>query len=326
MADGSHKPIEAIEIGDVVVGMGRHLNRVEKLFVPEIKQRALYAFNGGDFFVTAAHPFKLADDGWGAIDPDALVLQQPKLVEKIGKVKPLKVGDDLLTEDDRPIKLTSIESRDRYPVNMPVYDLSLDGNKTYYANGFLAHNKSCFVAGALVAMADGSFKKIEDIVPGDYVQGRYGEANAVLALDRVTLGQRPLYQINGHHYTTDEHPHWTARGPAALNPSSLEGDWGHKHPIILQSGKTVYRENIGLTRPVQTMRKTDLLVGMNRMHTIDRIEKMTAQPSLQLYNLVLGGSHTYFIDGYLVTGWPREDDFDYDIWTAKPAFVQALAA
>jgi hypothetical protein len=37
----------------------------------------------------------------------------------------------------------------------------------------------------------------------------------------------------------------------------------------------------------------------------------------QLYNLVIGGSHTYHVDGYAVTGWPREDDFDYDLWKAR---------
>jgi hypothetical protein len=35
-------------------------------------------------------------------------------------------------------------------------------------------------------------------------------------------------------------------------------------------------------------------------------------PETQLYNLVVGGSHTYHVEGYAVTGWPREDDFDYD--------------
>ena len=40
-------------------------------------------------------------------------------------------------------------------------------------------------------------------------------------------------------------------------------------------------------------------------------------PDTQLYNLVVGGSHTYHVDGYAVTGWPKEDDFDYDVWCVK---------
>ena len=37
----------------------------------------------------------------------------------------------------------------------------------------------------------------------------------------------------------------------------------------------------------------------------------------QLYNLVVDGSHTYHVDGYAVTGWPSENDFDYDTWSRK---------
>ena len=40
-------------------------------------------------------------------------------------------------------------------------------------------------------------------------------------------------------------------------------------------------------------------------------------PETKLYNFVVGGSHTYFVNGYAVTGWPREDDFDYDKWESK---------
>jgi len=44
------------------------------------------------------------------------------------------------------------------------------------------------------------------------------------------------------------------------------------------------------------------------------LEVYEMPPETQLYNLVVGGSHTYHVEGYAVTGWPREDDFDYDAW------------
>jgi hypothetical protein len=44
------------------------------------------------------------------------------------------------------------------------------------------------------------------------------------------------------------------------------------------------------------------------------LETYDLPPETQLYNLVVGGSHTYHVEGYAVTGWPREDDFDYDAW------------
>jgi hypothetical protein len=44
------------------------------------------------------------------------------------------------------------------------------------------------------------------------------------------------------------------------------------------------------------------------------LEVYSMPETTQLYNLVVSGSHTYHVDGYAVTGWPREDDFDYDRW------------
>jgi hypothetical protein len=47
---------------------------------------------------------------------------------------------------------------------------------------------------------------------------------------------------------------------------------------------------------------------------VKTLETYSLPPETQLYNLVVGGSHTYHVDGYAVTGWPREDDFNYDEW------------
>jgi hypothetical protein len=47
------------------------------------------------------------------------------------------------------------------------------------------------------------------------------------------------------------------------------------------------------------------------------LETYSLPPDTQLYNLVVSGSHTYHVDGYAVTGFPREDDFDYDAWVPR---------
>jgi hypothetical protein len=56
------------------------------------------------------------------------------------------------------------------------------------------------------------------------------------------------------------------------------------------------------------------VTGARRVDILDTI-KMS--PFTQVYHLVIDGSHTYCVDGYAVTGWPREDDFDYDTWVAR---------
>jgi hypothetical protein len=175
----------------------------------------------------------------------------------------------------------------------------------------------------MVAMADGSFKAIETVGVGERVLGRYGEANEVLALDRPRLGHRSLYHLNGEHWTTGEHPHWTEEGPMAVDPRELLNDWGFYHPVILADGRVEEWLNTGLARPVGTLRIGARACHGDGVKEIRSIAVRPAAPELALYNLVLGGSHTMRVDGYLVTGWPQEQDFDYDRWEPRAAHYVA---
>ena len=50
---------------------------------------------------------------------------------------------------------------------------------------------------------------------------------------------------------------------------------------------------------------------------VESLDVYTLAPETQLYNLVISGSHTFFVVGYAVTGWPNEEDFDYDAWVPR---------
>ena len=65
---------------------------------------------------------------------------------------------------------------------------------------------TCFVAGTVVLMADGSVKNIEDVLIGDILLGENGSHNKVLDFDRVPLAGRQLYSINGgRQFVTGDH-------------------------------------------------------------------------------------------------------------------------
>lgn len=141
MADGTEKAIEWIQAGEKVLGMDGMINTVTGVEIPYLGERLLYAFNGGNFFVTEEHPFRLESGQWASISPEATSDEQPEFEEKFGKVKPLKVGDTIVMKDGKTMTLETIESRGRNTKTMPVFNLLLDGNHTYYADGFLVHNK-----------------------------------------------------------------------------------------------------------------------------------------------------------------------------------------
>ena len=154
MADGTSRPIEHIRVGDLVLGNAGQVNRVTEVHHPLLGQRPLYAFNESGYFVTSGHPF-MTEEGWKAVDPSAV---PPHLSElHVGR---LTVGDRLLTLtaaavpvgagrsigaealDVRieSVALRSLIDRPTDPATQ-LYNLRLDGDHTYFANGLLVHNK-----------------------------------------------------------------------------------------------------------------------------------------------------------------------------------------
>jgi hypothetical protein len=71
---------------------------------------------------------------------------------------------------------------------------------------------SCFPAGALVLMADGTEKPIEQVVEGDMVMGALGKPVRIEGVDRPVLGSRSLMQFeDGSLQWSDEHLLWGRR-------------------------------------------------------------------------------------------------------------------
>jgi hypothetical protein len=178
----------------------------------------------------------------------------------------------------------------------------------------------CFLAGSLVQLANGQTKAIEDVRVGDIVMGAFGEENMVLALHRPVLGNNLMCKINGNHSTTNHHPHISVDKQFYCNdPQKVdESTYGQYHDVINAFGTITPRYLHGLKKGrVQQLTTGIQLKTINGSRPVSTIETYSLPPETQLYNLVMGGSHTYHVDGYAVTGWPREDDFDYDMWVPK---------
>lgn len=132
LSDGSSKNIQDVKIGDVLKGETTN-NTVLGLHDPKLEGRKLYSFNGGRYFVTAEHPFKTTS-GWKSIDP------KKTAEENIGiTVTALQVGDTLITENGKVVLKTIDSKNDK--ASTQLYNFKLDGDHTYYADGYLVHNK-----------------------------------------------------------------------------------------------------------------------------------------------------------------------------------------
>jgi hypothetical protein len=161
MADGSVRAIADIRIGDRVMGENGAINTVLGVAAPVLGSRKLYALNDGPAFVTADHPL-MTRNGWKSIDPQA-TLRDLKHVD----VDTLGIGDELAAlaavhrralpmaaaggsraaPDYETVveiayrRLDSVTAHARDP-QTTVYNLRVDGNHSYFVNGYIAHDKT----------------------------------------------------------------------------------------------------------------------------------------------------------------------------------------
>jgi len=132
LANGIKKNIQDVKFGNVLKGEKTN-NKVLGFHQPKLNGK-LYSFNGGRYFVTEEHPFKTID-GWKSINP------KKTEKENIGiTVTELKVGDTLIT-DNGLVKIKTINSKSASS-DTSLYNFILDGDHTYYADGYLVHNKT----------------------------------------------------------------------------------------------------------------------------------------------------------------------------------------
>ena len=197
-------------------------------------------------------------------------------------------------------------------------------NFTINSQGIVTNTtaNTCFLLSALVTMMDGSKKPLESIRVGEYVRGAKGESNIVEALDRTKLGNRPMYRLNREHWTSPEHPHMRADGKfVAMDLEAIFAEWGAPHPVMVDGRKTEMWTNIGLSQGmVEQMEEGQILLKEDGPAKLWALEKGLAKdwpPETPLGNLVLGGSGTYIVDDYVVTGWPNHERFDYATWKPK---------
>lgn len=178
---------------------------------------------------------------------------------------------------------------------------------------------TCFPGDSEVRMADGTTKRLDEVLVGDILDGGFGYKNEVLAYHVGPLASNKLFVINNTHKTTPEHRHWTTEGWAAIDVGKATSDYT----------TIVNIDNDGNTGPRLNKRFKNtpvvpLTVGMTLITEsgdLEKIESIVEDNSVDsntlVYTLIMGGSHTHIVNGKIVTGWAHDEDFDYSTWKPK---------
>jgi hypothetical protein len=203
MMDGTEKMIKDIVPGDWVKGQNG-FNQVLANKTIGVGSRIMVKFNGFDFYTTDDHLF-LTDKGWKTWNP-ATVLKDKDTVNALyltgaNRYTPIQSGDKLKWND------TWIDYDDLGAVyhtdfaeDYVVHDLTLDGDCTYYVDGFLVHN-CCVAYGVLIRTPveeEGLFTTGFDIFVGrkSQTRGLWFELREIDTGGTVTETQIPGSEVH----------------------------------------------------------------------------------------------------------------------------------
>lgn len=136
MADKTETAIETLKIGDMVQLPNHKISIIEKLVKKQWPELRLYNINNGALKLTADHPI-MTQNGWRAIDynfqKDDLSPMRYGIADE--KVKPLKVGDVIITHNGTiTVKHIMPEASVKSGIT---YNLKLKDGDRFYANGIL---------------------------------------------------------------------------------------------------------------------------------------------------------------------------------------------
>ena len=181
----------------------------------------------------------------------------------------------------------------------------------------------CLAEGTLVVCyEDGGYmrKKIEDVNAGDVVVGANGQLNEVYARTDTRLGEeRAMYTFaDGSLHFTGEHSMWTRyNGVEYFGIHDITGYYREAtakvdgKPILEWEQEKTYREN-GITgKPIS---KGAAEYGTDKGWKLNKavVARDKIYPAdTPVHTLIVGGNHTFFANGYLVSGFATDEDYDY---------------
>ena len=207
-------------------------------------------------------------------------------------------------------------------------------NTAIYNNGTNCQCGDCCLAeGTLIACWDNGkyiYRKIEDIQSGDIVVGANGQLNEVYARTDTILGkERAMFTFEDNSlYFTGEHSIWVRyKNEEYFGIHDISGYYREKtatvngQPILEWEQEKTYRENGIIGKPISKGLSRDPIFvlfdaeygtdkGWKHNRAIIAKDKVYSNDT-PVHTLIVGGNHTFFANGYLVSGFATDVDYDY---------------
>jgi hypothetical protein len=138
--NGSTTKIEFIGIGDILLTYneetgGQEYSPVKSLIRPQTNSYIkIILSDSTEISCTAEHPFWVDSRGWCSFDPEGSMN-----IHNL-EVGVLNIDDSLINQYGSIVTISNV-IENIIESEIEVYNLEIEGNHTYYANGILTHNK-----------------------------------------------------------------------------------------------------------------------------------------------------------------------------------------
>ena len=171
---------------------------------------------------------------------------------------------------------------------------------------------SCFPRGSKILLESKEWINIENIKEGDRVIGLDGKSNMVIKPYKTVLGNRVMLSFEDNSLLwSSEHLLW---GKYEFDEYWVTSDYNQyaREKYINTYIDGVLYPYVGLTKRVPIIQ----LFQINYAH-IDGWKLQTPKirreygPETEVYSMVVDGSHSYIVNGYVACGWVNDTDFDY---------------
>lgn len=136
MADGTERAIETLTDGDMVIGLNGPVKILGLHRVKLGKKRVMMTFSDRSIFFTGEHLFLInmaAGLAWGTADLTSFLREHNG--HSFDSVRPILGAAEYVTEDGW--KIESPEIAREFDSDTTCYDLILDGDGSYIANGYI---------------------------------------------------------------------------------------------------------------------------------------------------------------------------------------------
>lgn len=325
LANGSTKNIENVVVGDKVLSQNSDGNKsvstVLALESPISNNMCDVKFTDNEQLrVTNGHPLS-TQNGWKAIDPKSAAREDPGV-----PVSRLLVGDFLAKVNGGWSQVASVSCQTG---SFQTYNLTVDNTNTFFAGGFLVHNKTTGNTGSYALacitknQCSGAEQVLTSLSNGSISIGGQGDITVwtcfpagtkVLMsngdqknIEDVKTGDKVISQSESGKKTIS-----TVTGldqPVRDHMCQVNFEDGdnlrltNEHPLLTTMGwKAIFPRKEAYADPnmnVTTLSKGDSVIKSDSSLGVVKSISCWSQ-QVQTYNLILdGSSHTYFANGYL---------------------------